>query len=317
MESAEIVIPSGTISGRGGLSGGEIPQKGSGPSSDKGVITLIISIAAVIFSLGTLISDMIRNRNLLIHDLQTDGQVFHRTLIQLDRMHCSSFETKGPSSPGMCRDSSFFVPPSNSRGREILLQRAESLEGRIEILLKKLNMGEFGYITPVDYRTLAKEEIRDLNFEKANLYIGKEVREIAAYRGHPGYVLRSIHADLMKGWYQSILEGRKRDHTSGGRYFDRALAKAQSQISILPVRNYTIVFILQEKGCARWVGRSLFYAKSREEGDGDPFRISREILKNEPKSVKLLHPLRENAAIFEAGQREAVLSTCQELFEQI
>ena len=100
MESAEIVIPSGTISGRGGLSGGEIPQKGSGPSSDKGVITLIISIAAVIFSLGTLISDMIRNRNLLIHDLQTDGQVFHRTLIQLDRLHCSSFETKGPSSPG-------------------------------------------------------------------------------------------------------------------------------------------------------------------------------------------------------------------------
>lgn len=307
---------SGTISGRGGLSGGGIPQKGSG-SSDKGVITLIISIAAVIFSLGTLISDVIRNRNLLIHDLQIDGQVFHRTLIQLDRLHCASFETKGSFPSGICRDSSFFVPPSNSRGREILLQRAESLENRIEVLLRKLNMGEFGYVTPVDYRTLAKEEIRDLNFEKANLYIDKEVREIAVYRGHPGYVLRSIHADLMKGWYQSILEGRKRDHLSGGAYFDRALAKAQSQISILPVRNYTIVFILQQKGCARWVGRSLFYDKSRERGDYDAFRISREILKNEPKSVKLLHPLRGHDAIFEAGQRGAILSTCQEMFEQI
>ena len=308
---------SGNTSGRGGFSGGEIPQKGPDPSSDKGVITLIISIAAVIFSLGTLVSDLIRNRNLLIHDLQVDGQVFHRTLIELDRLHCFSFESKGASSPGMCRDSSFFVPPSNSRGREILLQRAESLESRIEILLRKLNMGEFGYVTPVDYRTLAKEEIRDLNFEKANLYIGREVREIAAYRGHSGYVMRSIHADLIKGWYQSILEGRKRNHLTGGRYFDRALAKAQSQISILPVRNYTIVFILQQKGCARFVGRSLFYARSRDEGDDEAFRISRAILKNEPKSVKLLHPLREHAAIFEAGQRGAVLWTCQEMFEQI
>ncbi|MGC8529205.1 MAG: hypothetical protein ACP5OP_03275 [Leptospirillia bacterium] len=285
--------------------------------SDTGVITLIISIAAVIFSLGTLVSDIIRNRNILIHDLQVDGQVFHRTLIQLERLHCYSIEEKKASLPGMCNETSFFSPASNSRGQEILLQRAESLENRIEILLKKLNMGEFGYITPVDYRTLAKEEIRDLNFEKAKLYIGKEVREIGAYRGHPGYVLRSIHADLMEGWYKSILEGKKQDHLSGALYFDRALARAQSQIAILPVRNYTIVFILQEKGCARWVGRSLFYSASRKKGEDEAFRISREILKNEPRSIRLLHPLRQNAAVFEAGQRGEILSICQEMFEQI
>lgn len=307
----------GTPSNRG-FSGEENSPRGLGSPSDKGIVTLIISIAAVIFSLGTLISDVIRNRNLLIHDLQIDGQVFHRTLIQLDRLHCHSFEeeTTLPSGGG-CNESSFFAPSSNSRGREILLQRAESLEHRIEILLKKLNTGEFGYVTPVDYRTLAKEEIRDLNFEKAKLYIGKEVREIGVYRGHPGYVLRSIHADLMKGWYKSLLEGKNRDHLSGGMYFDRALAKAQSQISILPVRNYTIVFILQQKGCARWVGRSLFYSTSRDEGEDDAFKISGEILKNEPKSVKLLHPLRKHAAVFEAGQRGAILAICQEMFEQI
>ncbi len=260
---------------------------------------------------------MIRNRNLLIHDLQVDGQVFHQTLIRLNRLHCLPDRPAGEMREGRCGESSFFAPVSNARGREILLQRAESLEGRIEILLKKLNMPEFGYITPVDYRILAKEEIRDLNFEKAKVFIDKEVQEIAVYRGHPGYVLRSIHADLMEGWYREILEGKKKGPSKGALYFQRALAKAQSQIRVLPVRNYMVIFILQEEGCARWIGQSLFYAAVSGTGEIDPFRQSREILANEPQSVKLLHPLRNNAVLFSSGKRPVVLSACTELFDEI
>lgn len=301
-----------------GRGGGERRLHGIPPvSNDGGLITLIISIAAVIFSLGTLISDVIRNRNLLIHDLQIDGQIFHQTLIRLDRLHCSPVPDQEALTVGKCSEVSFFIPTSNSRGREILLQRAESLERRIEILLKKLDMREFGYLTPVDYRTLAKEEIRDMNFEKARVYIDKEVEEISSFRGHSGFVLRLIHADLMNGWYQEILEGKKRGGLAGARYFDRALARAESQISILPVRNYTVIFILQQKGCARWIGRSLFYSGTKGAEEIKAFRVSRKILENEPKSVKLLQPLRDNAVILDSGKREEILSTCQDLFEQI
>lgn len=280
---------------------------------DRGVVTLIISIAALLFSLGTLVSDVIRNRNLLLHDLQVDGQVFHRTLVRLDTIHCSP----KASLNARCDDSEFFIPSSNSRGREILLQRAEYLESRIEALLRKLDMPEFGYITPVDYRTLAKEELRDLNFEKSRNLIDKEVKALSAYKGHPGYVLRTIHADLINGWYQEILSGKNPLHFGEDQYFSRAVSKAESQIAILPVRNYMVVFILQQEGCAQWMGESLFYARFSTTPPIRSFGRAHAILENEPLTVKILASLRANDQAFSSGEREGILSSCIRMFDKI
>ncbi|MCL4461022.1 MAG: hypothetical protein M1297_04805 [Nitrospirae bacterium] len=282
---------------------------------DTGIITLIVSIAALVFSLGTLISDMIRNRNILIHDLQVDGQVFHRTLLHLDRLQC--FTDPRTSGSGRCTDNGFFEPTPDTHGREILLQRAEYLEKRIVVLLKKLDMPEFGYITPVDYRTLAKAELKDLNFEKSRYFIDKEILSLKIYRSHPGYVLRSIHADLIRGWYRMILE-KKRSHKHPAQDdFDRAIAQAQSRVIILPMRNYLVVFILQSEGCARWLGESLF-THAPVSGESNPeFEQARVILHNEPSSISLLHQLRVNQKKLDSRNRDAVLRVCKTLFDQI
>ena len=282
---------------------------------DTGIITLIVSIAALVFSLGTLISDMIRNRNILIHDLQVDGQVFHRTLLQLDRLQC--FTDPRTSGSGRCTDSGFFEPTPDTHGREILLQRAEYLEKRIVVLLKKLDMPEFGYITPVDYRTLAKAELKDLNFEKSRYFIDKEILSLKIYRSHPGYVLRSIHADLIRGWYRMILE-KKRSHKHPAQDdFDRAIAQAQSRVIILPMRNYLVVFILQSEGCARWLGESLFTHKTVSGNSSPEFTRTRTILENEPPSISLLHELRRNQKALDSGNKNALLKVCKKLFDQI
>jgi hypothetical protein len=288
------------------------------PYGDTGIITLIVSIAALVFSLGTLISDMIRNRNILIHDLQVDGQVFHQTLLQLDRLQCfTDPRTSRSSGSGRCTDSGFFEPTPDTHGREILLQRAEYLEKRIVVLLKKLDMPEFGYITPVDYRTLAKAELKDLNFEKSRYFIDKEILSLKIYRSHPGYVIRSIHADLIRGWYRMILQ-KKKDHKHPARDdFDRAIAQAQSRVSILPMRNYLVVFILQSEGCARWLGESLF-THAPVSGEPNPeFEQSRVILHNEPSSISLLHQLRVNQKKLDSRNKDAVLRVCKTLFDQI
>ena len=287
------------------------------PSDDAGIITLIVSIAALVFSLGTLISDMIRNRNILIHDLQVDGQVFHRTLLQLDRLQCVA----GPRSRNLynrpCADSGFFEPTPDTHGREILLQRAEYLEKRIVVLLKKLDMPEFGYITPVDYRTLAKAELKDLNFEKSRYFIDREFKTIKAYRNHPGYVIRLIHADLIRGWYRMILEKKRQDSHPAEEDFDRAIAQAQSRVIILPMRNYLVVFILQSEGCARWLGESLFTHKTVSGNSSPEFTRTRTILENEPPSISLLHELRRNQKALDSGNKNALLKVCKKLFDQI
>ena len=299
-----------------------VPKTGSGRSvlspDDTGIITLIVSLAALVFSLGTLISDVIRNRNLLIHDLQVDGQVFHRTLLELDRLQClQTSRSNGQTGNVSCADNGFFEPTPDTHGREILLQRAEYLEKRIGVLLKKLDMPEFGYITPVDYRTLAKAELKDFNFEKSRSFIGKEFLSLKVYRNHPGYVIRSIHADLIRGWYRMIRE-KKSAHTHPAQDdFDRAIAQVQSRVKILPMRNYLIVFILQSEGCARWLGESLF-THATVSGDSSPeFRQTRIILDNEPSSIDLLHELRTNQKALDSGKRKALLKVCKKLFDQI
>ena len=283
------------------------------PYGDTGIITLIVSIAALVFSLGTLISDMIRNRNILLHNLQVDGQVFHQTLLQMDRLHCF----QGYRSGGHCSDKSFFEPTPDTHGREILLQRAEYLENRIVVLQKKLGMPEFGYITPVDYRALAKAELKDLNFEKSRYFIYKEILSLKAYRGHPGYVIRSIHADLIRGWYRMILQ-KKKDHKHLAQDdFNRAIAQAQSRVSILPMRNYLVVFILQSEGCSRWLGESLFTHAPVSDDSSPEFDQSRTILRNEPSSISLLHELRKNQKALDSRHKNAVLGVCKMLFDQI
>lgn len=285
---------------------------------ESGFITLVIGLAALVFSLGTLISDMIRNRNLLTHNLQADGQAFHQTLLSLDRFQCSTSSSgSDPDRSVRCVQAGFFDPSPNSHGREILLQRAEYLEKRITFLLKRLNMPEFGYITPADYRALSKEELKDLNFEKAKYFIDKEVRALGIYRGHPGYVLRSIHADLMEGWYYSILNGKNSGDISGRRYFERAIAKTESHVVILPMKNYLVVFILQSEGCALWVGKTLFYASSTHQQQIGEFGKARAILRNVPSSLKLLHDLRKNQTVFESGQKNSILPACTEMFDKI
>jgi hypothetical protein len=289
------------------------PARPSLTNGDTGIITLIVSIAALVFSLGTLISDMIRNRNILLHNLQVDGQVFHQTLLQMDRLHCF----QGYRSGGHCSDKSFFEPTPDTHGREILLQRAEYLENRIVVLQKKLGMPEFGYITPVDYRALAKAELKDLNFEKSRYFIYKEILSLKAYRGHPGYVIRSIHADLIRGWYRMILQ-KKKDHKQLAQAdFDRAIAQAQSRVSILPMRNYLVVFILQSEGCARWLGESLFTHSPISDDSSPEFDQSRIILRNEPSSISLLHELRKNQKALDSRHKNAVLRVCKRLFDQI
>ncbi|MHB1285949.1 MAG: hypothetical protein ACYCYP_05195 [Leptospirales bacterium] len=286
--------------------------------NDRGLITLIISVAALIFSLGTLVSDVIRNRNLLIHDLQVDGQVFHNTLISLDRMRCLGRSSKAMQpEPSRCVENGFFDPNPNSNGREILLQRAEYLEKRIAALLKKLDMHEFGYITPVDYRTLAKEELKDLNFEKSKYFIDREVEDLKTLEGHPDYVLRSIHADLMDGWYFSILNGKRTVNTSGKAYFERAMAKAHSSVTVLPLENYLVVSILQSEGCANWIGKSLFYSPTVHEQKVPEFDRSGEILRNEPPSFKLLYRLRHNQSVFDSGRKDDIMQVCTRVFDEI
>lgn len=284
---------------------------------DSGLITLIVSIAALIFSLGTLISDVIRNRNLLIHDLQVDGQVFHKTLLELDRLQCAQRTGESDNRTSYCSNGGFFEPTPDNHGREILLQRAEYLEKRIIVLLKKLDMPEFGYITPVDYRTLAKAELKDLNFEKAGYFIDKEIQSLKIYRNHPGYVIRSIHADLIRGWYRMILDKKRKGKQSGDKDFDRAIAQAQSRVLVLPMRNYLVVFILQSEGCARWLGESLFTHAPVFGEDISEFDRSRVILQNEPASISLLRELRKNQRKLDSGKSGNVLSVCKELFDQI
>ncbi|EAY57729.1 MAG: protein of unknown function [Leptospirillum rubarum] len=286
-------------------------------SDETGIITLIVSIAALVFSLGTLISDMIRNRNILIHDLQVDGQVFHRTLLQLDRLQCVQPSRSSSPTNRPCSDNGFFEPTPDTHGREILLQRAEYLEKRIVVLLKKLDMPEFGYITPVDYRTLAKAELKDLNFEKSHYFIDREFRTLKVYRNHPGYVIRSIHADLIRGWYRMILEKKSSHKHPAQDDFDRAIAQAQSRVIILPMRNYLVVFILQSEGCARWLGESLFTHKTVSGNSSPEFTRTRTILENEPPSISLLHELRRNQKTLDSGNKNALLKVCTKLFDQI
>ncbi|MHB1926858.1 MAG: hypothetical protein ACYCRD_06280 [Leptospirillum sp.] len=294
-------------------------SSGKNPASrgDAGLITLIVSIAALIFSLGTLVSDVIRNRNILIHDLQVDGQVFHQTLLDLDRLQCSQRSGRNDRDASYCANGGFFEPTPDNHGREILLQRAEYLERRIIVLLKKLDMPEFGYITPVDYRTLAKAELKDLNFEKAGYFISREILSLKIYRSHPGYVIRSIHADLIRGWYRMILEKKKEGGQSGEKDFDRAIAQAQSRVLVLPMRNYLVVFILQSEGCAHWLGESLFTHVPVSGEDIAEFDRSRAILENEPSSISLLRELRKNQKKLDSGKNGAVLSVCKGLFNQI
>ena len=284
---------------------------------DSGLITLIVSIAALIFSLGTLISDEIRNRNLLIHDLQVDGQVFHKTLLELDRLQCAQRTGGSDFRKSYCSNEEFFESTPDYHGREILLQRAEYLEKRIIVLLKKLDMTEFGYITPVDYRTLAKTELKDLNFEKAGYFIDKEIQSLKIYRKHPGYVIRSIHADLIRGWYRMILDKKRKGKPSGDKDFDRAIAKVQSRVIVLPMRNYLVVFILQSEGCTRWLGESLFTHVPVVGEDISEFDRSRVILQNEPSSIRLLRELRKNQKKLDSGKSRNVLAVCKELFDQI
>ena len=285
---------------------------------DKGLVTLVISFVALVFSLGTLWSDVIRNRNLLIHDLQVDGQIFHRTLLNLDQSSCAEPSPLAiVNEKNQCSASGFFETSANSHTQEIRLQRAEYLEKRIIALLDRLNMGQFGYITPIDYRTLAKAELKDLNFEKAKYFIDNEVKALSVYSGHPGYVYRVIRADLMRGWYYSILNKKKDGDTTGKAYFDRALSKAESRIKILPIKTYMVIFILQSAGCANWVEANYFYPQSLNNKRVHDFDQSHDILINEPSSMQLLQYLRGNQIILDSGQQSAILAVCNQMFDRI
>ncbi|MHB8422046.1 MAG: hypothetical protein ACYC9S_06865 [Leptospirales bacterium] len=287
---------------------------------EAGLVTIIVSLAALLFSLGTLLTDAFlnsgRNRNLLFHDLQVDGKVFHDTLLRIDRLHCKpGVAGDGLNAMNGCRRYSFFEPSLDSHAREILLQRAESLEKRITSLLAQLHLEDFGYITPVDYRTLAKEELKDLNFDKARSYIRKEVHLLEVYKGHSGYVQRQIHADLIKGWFFSIQHGKS--FLAGQGDFDQAVAKAESRVEILPMKNYLVVFILQSKGCAQWIGESLFAVTRAHQEKINGFLQSGAILRNEPRSERLLHSLRNNQRVFDSMQVDRIMSVCTEVFDQI
>lgn len=299
-------------------------QKQIGPggydSRESGLVTIVLSLVALLFSLGTLLTDAVlnsgRNRNLLFHDLQVDGKVFHDTLLKIDQLHCKPVgQVSGTITMSGCRRYSFFEPSLDSHAREILLQRAESLEKRITSLLAQLHLEDFGYITPVDYRTLAKEELKDLNFDKSRYFIRKEVDLLNAYKGHAGYVQRLIHADLIKGWFFSIQHGRS--FVAGQGDFDQALAKAESRVEILPMKSYLVVFILQSKGCAQWIGESLFAATRSHQSKINGFLQSGAILRNEPATEQLLQSLRDNQRVFESKWNRKIMSVCTEIFDQI
>ena len=111
---------------------------------------------------------------------------------------------------------------------------------------------------------------------------------------------------------------KKKDHKQLAQAdFDRAIAQAQSRVSILPMRNYLVVFILQSEGCARWLGESLFTHSPISDDSSPEFDQSRIILRNEPSSISLLHELRKNQKALDSRHKNAVLRVCKRLFDQI
>ncbi len=276
--------------------------------NDRGIVTIIVSILAILFSMGTLLADVVlnkgRNHNLFLHDLQVDRDIFHKTLFQFVKLSCLDpdfYLSDQSKARSRCRH--FTIPQTEGIRRELLLQKSEFLEAQIENALREVHEDPSSSLTPIDFRILAKGELLQLNFKQADIYVHQSI-DVLNHIENASTIInirRHIRANLMKGWLSFMEHGE--ENQSGRQDFDQAISEAdQEEVSEQGERLYYIVYILQSRGCADVIAESLHHSINRQVAEDQKFfSASETILSNKIIRYPLLTPLKNQQKTLEAS----------------